>query len=89
MSKKKIEISSITVTIGDTSIEATIDELKTLYRALGELFEDKTKHVPCPVYPYWPWDKPTITWATSSGTDIKFHYHPYTLDTTAQGNDVT
>jgi len=57
------------IELNGKDIELTMAQAKELHAALNELFEEKVREVPYPVYrqPYvWPWRQPY--WLCSSGT---------------------
>jgi hypothetical protein len=61
---KKIEVASLTVNVGSTSIQMTIEEAEALHRALSKMFKEKVvvkdQHSP------WYWHYPAVTYGNDS-----------------------
>lgn len=64
----KTAIKKMVIELNGKDIELTMEQARELHAALNELFEEKERVVPYPVYrrPYvWPWREPY--WLYSSG----------------------
>lgn len=68
----KTSIKKIVIELNGKDVELTMAQARELHAALNEMFEEKERVVPYPVYrrPYvWPWRDPY--WLCSSGTQAR------------------
>lgn len=71
----KIELTALKINTGKVTIELTIEEAKTLYRQLHELFGERVIHMPAspvvinqpPWFPMYP--SPTPQWIDTPRTE--------------------
>ena len=61
MSNEKPIIAKITLLIGDTKAQVTLEQAKKLHAALGEMFGAKETIVYRDNY-HWPWSRPYYTY---------------------------
>lgn len=66
--EKKIEVTTLKISIGNRELELSVEDAKKLHAALSELFSTKVKHEHHYDGWRWPYTSPVITYTAGTAT---------------------